>query len=392
VAYLGARDDNSPILLPFQERSFVGQAGKSFTNIGRFRQTFLQDSYVGALVTDRRLDDGGSGSVAGVDGTFRFLKNYQLEYQALGSHTREPNDPLLTAGLEDVTFADGAHTAAFDGESFSGFAQYTSLERDARTWSFDFDYWASSPTFRADNGFESRNDFRRLSMWQGINLYPRARWINQFRASVFARHEWTYGWDKKAWVIEPGISANLARQSYVNVWTTFFNERFAGVEFDGLRRLGFVIESRPVGAVFVGMFASHGDGIFRDRSNPFVGTGTDAEFWATLQPLTRLVIQPSVVYSELNRPDGGGEVFSGFIVRTRTSLQVTRELSLRVVVQYDDFDKALNLEPLVTYRLNPFSMFYIGSSLAYQDYDLPGRNLTPNSRQVFTKLQYLLRW
>jgi hypothetical protein len=95
-----------------------------------------------------------------------------------------------------------------------------------------------------------------------------------------------------------------------------------------------------------------------------VGKGTDAEVWATLQPLTRLVFQPSLVYSELNRPDGGGEVFSGFILRTRTSLQVTRELSVRFVVQDDDFDKAMSLESLLTYRLNPFSMFYIGSSLA----------------------------
>jgi hypothetical protein len=392
VAYLGARDEDSPILLPFQERSYVGQARKSFTNVGRFRQTFLQDSYVGALVTDRRLDDGGSGSVGGVDGTFRFLGNYRLEYQVLGSHTREPDDATLTAGLEGVTFDGGGHTAAFDGESFSGLAQYTSLERDARTWNFDFDYWASSPTFRADNGFESRNDFRRLSMFQGINLYPKAKWINQFRASVFARREWSYGWDPKAWVIEPGVSANFAGQSFVNVWTTFFNERFAGVEFDGLRRLGFVVETRPVGAVLVGMFASRGDAIFRDRTNPFVGTGTNAEVWATLQPLTRLVLQPSVVYSQLQRPDGGGEVFGGFILRTRAGLQLTRELSLRVVAQYDDFDKAFNVEPLLTYRLNPFSMFYIGSSLAYQDYDLANRSLIANSRQIFTKLQYLLRW
>jgi Domain of unknown function (DUF5916)/Carbohydrate family 9 binding domain-like len=392
VAYLGARDEDSPILLPFQERSYVGRARKSFSNIGRFRQTFLQDSYVGALITDRRLEDGGSGSVAGVDGMFRFLKNYQLEYQVLGSHTSEPNDSALTAGLEAMTFDGGAHTAAFDGESFNGFAQYTSLERDARHWNFDFDYWASSPTFRADNGFESRNDFRRLSMWQGVFFYPKAKWINQFRASVFARREWTYGWDPKAWVIEPGISANLAGQSFVNVWTTFFNERFAGVEFDGLHRIGFYGETRPVGAVYFGLFASHGDGIFRDRANPFVGRGTDVELSATLQPLTRVVLQPSVVYSELNRLNDGGEVFGGFILRTRTNLQVTRELSMRVVVQYDDFDKALSLEPLLTYRLNPFSMFYIGSSLAYQDYDLTNRNLTANSRQIFTKLQYLLRW
>jgi hypothetical protein len=391
VAYLGARDQDSPILLPFQERSVVGQTGKSFSNIGRFRQTFLQDSYVGAVLTDRRLEGGGSGSLAGVDGMFRFLGNYQLEYQVLGSHTQEPTDAALIEGLGDLTFDDGRHTAAFDGESFGGFAQYTSLERSARTWNFDFDYWASSPTFRADNGFESRNDFRRLSMWQGLSLYPGTKLVNQFRANIFARREWTYGWDAKGWVVEPGISANLVRQTFVNLWATFSREQFAGVDFAGLRRIGFVVESRPVGALNLGFFARRGDVIFRDRTTPFAGTGTDAEVWATLQPLDRVVVQPSLVYSELHRATGE-EVFSGFILRTRTSLQVTRELSLRVVAQYDDFDKNLTLEPLLTYRINPFSMFYLGSSLAYQDYDIPNRDLTATSRQIFTKLQYLLRW
>jgi hypothetical protein len=391
VAYLGARDESSPILLPFQERSYVGRAGKSITNIGRFRQTFLEDSYVGALVTDRRLEDGGAGSLGGVDGVFRFLGNYQLEYQFLGSYTTEPNDTTLTSGINGLTFDGDAHTGAFDGETFGGFAQYTSLERDARTWNFDLDYWASSPTFRADNGFESRNDFRRLSMFQGLTFYPRAAWINQFRASVFARHEWTYGWDPKAWRIEPGIAANLAAQSFVNVWVTLIRERFAGVEFDAFRRVGFYGETRPSRAVFFGFFTSHGRSIFRDRANPFLGSGTDVELFATLQPISRLVLRPSVVYSELKRLDGEA-VFSGFIFRTRTNVQVTRELSLRVVVQYDDFDKALNLEPLATYRINPFSLFYVGSSLAYQDDERPSRDLGATSRQLFAKLQYLIRW
>jgi hypothetical protein len=103
------------------------------------------------------------------------------------------------------------------------------------------------------------------------------------------------------------------------------------------------------------------------------------------------VLRPSVVYSELKRLDGEA-VFSGFIFRTRTNVQVTRELSLRVVVQYDDFDKALNLEPLATYRINPFSLFYVGSSLAYQDDERPSRDLGATSRQLFAKLQYLIRW
>ena len=123
-----------------QERSYVGMAGKSFSNIGRFQRTFWRDSFVGGILTDRRLEgNAGSGTTGGIDGRFRFLDNYSIEYQALASYTREPNDTTLTAGINDLTFAGGKHTAAFDGEAFWGHAVYASFERDARTWFFDFD-------------------------------------------------------------------------------------------------------------------------------------------------------------------------------------------------------------------------------------------------------------
>ena len=66
----------------------------------RLRQSFDQNSYVGLLATDRRLNGGGSGSVVGVDALIRFLGYYQLEAQVLTSHTAEPLDRTMTESLE----------------------------------------------------------------------------------------------------------------------------------------------------------------------------------------------------------------------------------------------------------------------------------------------------
>ena len=43
-------------------------------------------------------------------------------------------------------------------------------------------------------------------------------------------------------------------------------------------------------------------------------------------------------------------LFAGYVLRTRTNLQFTRELFLRVVVQYNDFSQRLDVEPLLTYK------------------------------------------
>jgi hypothetical protein len=391
VAYLGGRDERSPVLLPFQERSFTGVARRSISNIGRYRQTFGRESYVGALVTDRRFEDGsGAGTAAGVDGLFRFGNFYRLEYQLLASHTREPDDTTLTSGVNDVAFDGGRHTAAYDGEGYAGFAQYTSLERSARTWNFDFDYRASSPTFRADNGFETRNDFRLLSMSQALNFYPRSRFIDQIRPSVYVSRTWTYSGGRDIDQLRPQLSLNLKGQTYIELAYELGRERYAGLDFDGIRRWSVYANSNFSQPVKLGFFLAHGGSIARFQSPAVLGSATDIEVFGTLQPSARMGVEPSIVYSRLTERDGGPEIFSGYILRTRATYQFTRQLFLRLVVQYNDFSQRVDLEPLLTYKVNPFTLVFLGSTHGYQDLDDP-RGLTAASRQFFAKFQYLVR-
>jgi hypothetical protein len=65
---------------------------------------------------------------------------------------------------------------------------------------------------------------------------------------------------------------------------------------------------------------------------------------------------------------------------------------LRLVLQYDDFDHRWDVDPLLTFRLNPFSIFYVGSTLDYSEFT----GLAPDqdqwrlsARTYFLKLQYL---
>src|SRR5262245_23904344 len=133
-----ARDEHSPFLLPFEEESAVTPGGKSTTTLARFRQILGQESNAGFLLTDRRMDDGGSGTTYGVDGTLRFLRNYRFEWQALGSHTNEPVSVRMSDDINGQlvypTFDHGKHTAAFDGETYSGAAYYGGFRRDGKVW------------------------------------------------------------------------------------------------------------------------------------------------------------------------------------------------------------------------------------------------------------------
>ncbi len=108
------------------------------------------------------------------------------------------------------------------------------------------------------------------------------------------------------------------------------------------------------------------------------------------------MIEPGIEYAESRDPDSDGLFFSGYFARTRLSYRFTRELSLRLVTEYDNFDRQWNVDPLVTYRINPFSTFYLGATYDYDRFEDCGpnedRSITfLSERQFFMKIQYLFQ-
>jgi hypothetical protein len=395
--YLFGADDDSPIILPDEERSFYLLGGSSVSNIARLRRTYGSDSHVGALITDRRLRSGadGSGTVAGVDGRHRLHQNLLIEYQLLVSHTDEPDDSVLTRDFHDAAFDDGRHTFGFDGETFWGEAMYASLERGGRRWSSDIDYWAYSPTFRTDNGFTTRNDYRQVSWWNGVTFRPNRKVLITWEPSVDVGRIMSYdGGFEDEW-IRPNLYLGLIGQTSVWVQNLQSKERFAGQMFPGIRRWTLGAETHPREILFVGAEISAGR-LIRRSSNPVLGKAIDASIWGTLKPTARLVIDPSWGYSKMDDVDLGN-IFEGYILRTRMSYQLTRELFLRFIVQYDGFDDALDVEPLFTYRINPFTVFFLGSTGNYMNLTTEGADGRPDSdwrrveQQFFAKIQYLIR-
>ena len=216
IAYMGAHDKDSPIIIPLEERSEFVAGGESYSNILRFKQTFGGSSNIGALLTDRRFEGGGNNTVFGIDGNLRFLKKYRFEAQVLGSYTEEPDDSSLTADIEQAYFDGGKHTVSYDGESFGGHALYASIERSGRTWNFNFDYREESPTFRADNGFITRNDRRLIDLWNGLNFYPESKIIDKIEPGFVYGRVWnTRSKYKDGWFVSY-LGLLLKAQTWVN--------------------------------------------------------------------------------------------------------------------------------------------------------------------------------
>jgi hypothetical protein len=398
LGYIGAQDENTPIILPFEERSGLVAPGKSWSNIVRLKQTLLEDSFLGALVTDRRYH-GGAGTVLGADGSLRFGKNYRLRAQALASHTIEPNDPTLTQDLVDefvaedsslAFFDNGQHSVAWDGEQFWGHGVYAGFQRDARLWNLELNWNATSPTFRADNGFVTGNSRRQADAWTGLIFRPNNRVFDEITPSVTIARVWNFdGVQKDEW-LRPQLYFRTKKQTGFTFAYLWSNELFHGIQFDGIHRWSGEIWSDYIESFKPGVWYQSGRTIARNIDVPVLGDSRELSLWATIKPIDRLVLQPSFDYSRLRYHDTTTDIFNGWILRARVNYQFTRELFLRLIVQYDDFDERLDFDPLLTYRLNPFTVFYLGSTHDFHEVGTT-QELTQTERQFFLKLQYLFR-
>jgi hypothetical protein len=393
AAYLGAVDADTPIILPFEEQSGFVDAGRSVSNIARYKKNVGNGSFFGGLMTDRRYSVGGSGTTIGADGLIRVSKNYSIEGQFVASHTAEPNAPDLTEDVEDITFGtDDQYTATFDGETYTGFSSYLSLERDSRFWNFDLDFNTASPTFRADAGFVNRNSVHRVGLWNGFDLRPSAGFIDQITPYFNAGYEWNYNGvrkDEYAWI---GFWGRFKGQTNAGANVLLFsNERFKGVDFRGINRVNVWFNSNFSDPVKLGSEFTFGQSIARGEDVPVLGTGLDLSFWGTLRPSSRFQVNPSVSFSKLDHPDTGESIFSGYVGRIRFNYQFTRRFFLRLITQYNDFNRRFEIDPLLTYSVNPYTEFYLGSTHDFTDFDETQTGYTPTARQFFFKVRYLVR-
>jgi hypothetical protein len=115
---------------------------------------------------------------------------------------------------------------------------------------------------------------------------------------------------------------------------------------------------------------------------------------ADIRPIDRVLFSTSYSYIQSDDLNTDERLFSQSVWWSRLSLQISREFSMRFVLQYNDRRNTLDIDPLLTYRINSLTVFYVGSTHDYRDLTLAdderdGWTLT--ERQFFVKLQYLFQ-
>ena len=397
LGYILARDKQSPVILPSKERSDYLLAGKSTSNILRIRHTVGEGSEVGAILTDQRFDDGGSGSSLTHDGLFRLSPSVRARYHFTVSHVEEFDDADLTSQIPDpnVTF-DGKYTRAFDGEKFWGYFGYGSFGWWTSTWNASLAYQECSPTFRQHNGFFRQNDYRNVLSVVGYYYRLPSGLFETINPHIRAHREWEIDGSEKYRTLELNLWTRL-RAAQAGFYSQYVRtiENYGGVHYD---RVWYIYQDAALqlgDLIQLTADAEFGHKIARRYGT--MGEMFDFGLSAVLKLHERLSVQQWLDYACADELVSGAELYDGYIYRTRFNYQASRPLAVRLVVQYDDFQKQWSIDPLLTYRLNAFSVFYLGSTHNYGELEEErpdGRPIVSNHitrRQFFAKLQYLFQ-
>jgi hypothetical protein len=232
---------------------------------------------------------------------------------------------------------------------------------------------------------------------------------------VFADRRWNMDWRPKWRHANAQIDVNLRwAQTHVGLGTSRGKEMWGGIVFDDLWTIYANLDGRPHD--MVGYRAAYSFG--RNPAFDTLGLGDERTLSLALElkPVDRLIVEPTLDDVRSEDATTGDLLFRQTIARARVRLQVNPRLSLRLVVQHNDSESPLyralaqagdfpdyhmyfgskwEVDPLLTCRVNPFSVFYLGSTHDYHDYDAARdgapSNLVLTERQYFTKLQDLFQ-
>jgi len=389
IGYIGAYDEYTPWVIPFKEYSFpVASEEKSLSNIIRVRQSILEESYIGLLTTSRDINESFS-RVAGIDGNIRFLQNYFLEFQVLRSWYNEPADASVFPGYKWLIFED--YTSTFDGEKFTGIAYTIDFSRFAKVWCFRIWNTAFSPTFRADNGFINKNDFKETGIWTSLNFNPN-KWIFEKinpQLNLWRRYDYAGNFRKE--YIHPSFNITFKKQTAFSLFYTLSSAIFMDTKFDNIWTTGGQISTDFSNLISGGIWGQYGRGINYYASPVALSDICNISLWLILKPTSRFSSSFDFERYWLRESEGGKEAYDVTVFQNKTSYQFTKYFSIRLVTQYQSDSKNIGIYPLISFEPNPFTVFYLGSNHALNKFNEP-YGYIESERQVFLKFQYFFEY
>jgi hypothetical protein len=411
-------DDQAPGKSVPKKDPMAGQ--RAFLGALRASRDIFKQSTIGFFYSDRefRGDLAGrtlsdlpeiaqtrSNRVAGIDGRFRLDQSWVAAVQAATSTSR---------------FLDGTHSA--------GPAYEATLNRRGRQFNANSRFSDRSPGFNTDAGFIPRTDIRDFAQNLSYRWRPEGKRFIAWGPNFMAGGTWDHSGARLNWIAFTQLAFEFTAQTNFQLNYATESELLRPADFSSLMAnrnyhrvtRGFSFASSALRQVDV-----RGEFRFGQRINidppgtlqPELADRASGNFSMTIRPHHQLRIDNSYLFFRLTDRSNQLSIFNNHIIRSKWNWQFNRELSLRVILQYDallanqfntslETTKNFNADLLFTYLPHPGTALYVGYNSNLQNLDVspcsvPATCSTQtirtdrflnDARGFFVKFSYLFRF
>jgi hypothetical protein len=293
-----------------------------------------------------------------------------------------------------------------------------------------------SPGFCAELGFIPRVDIRQSYSLASYLFRPNLHPIVDVGPVASETIDWDHNNVLQDWSAALGAQLDLTRNSTLTFSRGEAYELFDNIPFRKHSTSVYGTSALYKWLTLTARFTTGtGENFFPGGAlDPFLGNVKRVNLGFTVRPLSRFRIDETAIYYRLGTRAGstpagfspGQSIFNNYLLRTKVNYQFTKELSLRVIVDYDATlanNQLLNLQTnlggyaggplppskqfptdvLLTYLLHPGTAIYVGYNSGLNNLALDPFTPTPsvfyqgtptnrNSQLVFVKVSYLFRF
>ena len=386
---LSAFDEETPYLVPTQFESFSGVGGKSFSNVIRYQNFLDSKTRIGLLASNRYYEGDAYGNLYGLDALVNFSDVWKFEFELFLNNNKEP-----VANWIDSDKKYGERSVQLDGETINGNAVYATIRRDTEVWRSFIEYTQLSDGFRSDVGFITTNNQKKYTLWHSFNQYPNKDFIKRYRVSLRQDFEYSYSHD----ISRSNFQGYLGFLTVLNTDVLYnyeynFVKSHLEFQFRDFINHWLRVETQPADFINFNIFYKWGKDIAYRLETPMLGMVNDIRFSSEISINDNFRIRPNINYSSIKKLDSNEYYFKGYIARLDIRYQFTNSLDLRLISEYNDFSEQFFFQPLISWRPNPDTIFYLGGNQNYidqfTDYNSPHYRV--NKTQLFLKFQYLFK-
>ncbi|MEY4857075.1 MAG: hypothetical protein RLZZ97_1905 [Gemmatimonadota bacterium] len=376
-----------------------GDSGHTGIGVLRVQRDIGRQSRLSLFGTSRR-GSSGDNLVVGSDARIKLSPTWV--FTGLGA---------LSTTRADASSADAS--SADDNVRSHGTDLYGALVRSGRGFNYTLSYLDRSPAFDAQLGYVQRVDIREIEQEVRYAWYPASSWLRTIEPVMTSSRNWDHQGRPLDWYLTPALNLGLFNALDVQLYRTQEAETYEGVLF---RQHSTSVELHDAHLSWLGINGAFSRGRTVNfepavGTPPFLASGTDASFGLTWRPLHQLRLEETYYFTRLAMADGA-RVFDNHLARTKVSMQFTRALSARAIVDYASVvadgqytsqptGKRLTGDVLVTYQLDPFTAIHAGYTDQLENVAIEDRPFatlsrtrsarTSTERQLFIKASFSLR-